>query len=687
MAAKPEPVRGSARPPDDPLVPRQWHLGGEPGRVDIDVRRVWPDHDGRGVDVGIWDDGIDYRHPDLRPSYDRRLHVAVDGTPIDPAPEGPDSMHGTAVAGLIAAARNGVGTVGVAYGAKIAGVDIIYDPVGATNLVRTLESLGRFDVTNHSWTLAPFAANVADRTWDAFFDAWTLSARGGRGGLGTVNVVAAGNGRGEGRHTNDSGMTGTPEVIAVGAVGGDGFVSATSTPGPGLLISAPGEAIWTTDRRGGAGYSDGREPDNPDANYTQAFAGTSAATPIVSGVVALMLDANPRLGWRDVQEILALSARRVGSGIGAAPDGSELFGWQVNGATNWNGGGLHFSNDYGFGLVDALAAVRLAETWTGRRTSADFIDVFADVWSGNRLVPDEPDGGVAITLRSDDAVEIEAVRLLLEVRDGSLGDHEIRLVSPSGTESVLATAGVPGRPSTQDWVYLSNAFRGETAFGDWRVEVVDRTPGGEATLTRARLELFGAAPAAADRFVLTDELSDLAGAGFGHARTLEDSDGGRDVVNAASVGTASRIDLGAGRALVDGVALRLVGIEDAVGGDGADRITGGAGANRLSGGRGDDLLRGGGGSDRLADGAGSDVLAGGAGRDVFLFSRDRSPDRVADFEDGADRIVIAGAGFDDLRIRERQDAVVVVHAGDRILLEAAAPLDARDLTEADFLLA
>jgi subtilisin family serine protease len=80
--------------------------------------------------------------------------------------------------------------------------------------------------------------------------------------------------------------------------------------------------------------------------------GTSFSSPVVSGVAALMLDANPGLGWRDVQEILAATAGRTGSPAG----------WSFNGADNWNGGGMHVSHDYGFGLVDAYAAVRVAES-------------------------------------------------------------------------------------------------------------------------------------------------------------------------------------------------------------------------------------------------------------------------------------------------------------------------------------
>ena len=325
--------------PDDPLLGRQWYLG-NPDGVDLAVRGAWADYAGAGVTVGIWDDGVDYRHPDLNGNYAAGRHVTIAGVRHDPAPESPDSGHGTAVAGLVAAEADGRGTVGVAHRARIVGVDVFHDPTVTANFQRSFEQLDRFDVTNHSWTLGAYVANRVDSNWETFFEGWEASVVAGRGGLGTVNVVAAGNAREQGRHTNDSNMTGMPEAIAVAAVGRDGFVTALSTPGPGLLVSAPGTAIWTTDRPGAAGFSDGgNEAGNTRPGYTATFGGTSAAAPMVAGVVALMLEANPTLGWRDVQAILAYSARHVGSPIGSGPSGAELSPWQVNAAGNWNGGG------------------------------------------------------------------------------------------------------------------------------------------------------------------------------------------------------------------------------------------------------------------------------------------------------------------------------------------------------------
>src|SRR5690606_4185452 len=127
-------------------------------------------------------------------------------------------------------------------------------------------------------------------------------------------------------------------------------------------------------------------------NYTDlpgtGFNGTSAAAPVAAGVAALILEANPGLGYRDVQEILAYSAVRADlisredrmheereyfeSVSGPLPDAirdhqpeaGALLEHSFNSARDWNGGGHMMSHHYGFGRIDALAAVRLAETWS-----------------------------------------------------------------------------------------------------------------------------------------------------------------------------------------------------------------------------------------------------------------------------------------------------------------------------------
>ena len=142
--------------------------------------------------------------------------------------------------------------------------------------------------------------------------------------------------------------------------------------------------------------------------------GTSLSTPEVTGVVALMLQANPGLGWRDVQNILAASATHTGSAIGAAALGTnENSYWFLNDAANWNGGGMHFSNDYGYGMLNAYNAVRMAEVWSlfgSAQTTAN-----EQVWNNSddtdRVIPDNGTLTTSVLLTPSPAISVEHVEL------------------------------------------------------------------------------------------------------------------------------------------------------------------------------------------------------------------------------------------------------------------------------------
>ncbi|MFL6853709.1 MAG: S8 family serine peptidase [Sphingomicrobium sp.] len=621
--------------PSDSMVASQWHLknsgqtGGTAG-IDINVTTVWDDYTGAGVLVAVYDDGVDYTHPDLNDNYDASQQLVIGGTTYSAMPT--TGYHGTAVAGLIAAENDGSGTVGVAYGADITGVPILRSS-NAPDLLASLWEMDRFDIVNNSWGYTtPFQVNASssDSFWQSFEGA-LANAGTGRGGLGTIIVKSAGNNRSSGLDTNYDNFTNHRMVIAVGAVDHNGAVSYYSTPGANLLVVAPsstyGMGLTTTDIAGAAGSNSG--------DYVSNFGGTSAAAPQVSGVVALMLEANPDLGWRDVQEILALSARQVGDPT--ALTGSEKYAWSYNGAGNWNGGGMHFSNDYGFGLVDALAAVRLAESWGLSGTSANEIKVGASA-TMNTAIPDN--GSVVFQLSIPQNILIDHVELTVDILHSNLGDLRITLTSPDGTISIVMDRPLNGTDSSDNLLFRfgSNAFWGESSAGNWTVTITDANGGNVGSVQSISLAAYGDTATANDVYVFTNEYASLAS---DPARsTLTDSDGGIDTLNCAAVTSGSTLDLHSGAScIIAGKSLTIANgtlIEAAWGGDGADVIFGNSSANKLYGARGDDTLEG---------GAADDLIDGGAGNDIARFTGDRSRYTIT-AENGGYRVTDSRSGGD-----------------------------------------
>ena len=337
--AEHRPVAMPAFIPSDPLFsPEQWHLQNPTSEPDINVVDVWDDYTGAGVVVGVIDSGVQHTHYDLNDNYNHDLDFdALDGD-NDAAPPN-NQGHGTSVAGVIAAEQNGLLGVGVAFGAEVAGFRMGFGAQGSVaQETASFEKQVDVDVSNNSWGYNGFFFDNFDDPSNFGFDdsgaAIENAVATGRGGLGTVVVFAAGNSRADGQDANYHSYQNSPYTIAVAAAEIDGTVATSSgvefsTPGAPILVSAGGRAIVTTDMLGSGGFVNG------DA---VSINGTSFSSPTVAGVVALMLEANPNLGYRDIQQIIAYSAQQ---------NHSNSPGWEFNGATNWNGGGLHVSHDYG----------------------------------------------------------------------------------------------------------------------------------------------------------------------------------------------------------------------------------------------------------------------------------------------------------------------------------------------------
>ena len=623
--------------PTDPLLSTQWHLNQTVfGLLDLNVLGVWnpvegPAYTGAGIRTVVIDDGFDYNHQDFD-NYDQGLDFDFEFNSFDPFGTA-SSSHGTAVSGIIGAAADGTGAVGVAFDTSLVGyrtAELISDA-----WLQDIRDAISFAATNALGDVANISQGIANDLNSEFgvgynairFDEIEASimtaVNTGRGGLGMTIVKSAGNSRGGDYDVNADDWTNDTRQVVVAAVNQNGFVSDYSSYGAANLVSGfgtPGEVV-TTDRTGAAGYN--------GTDFTSTFNGTSSAAPMVTGVVSLMYEANAGLGWRDVQSILGVSARHVGSQVGAGIAGAERFAWGFNGADTWNGGGQHFSNDYGYGLVDALAAVRLAETWlitgTGAGVTTSQFTNTMDVRDAPIVIPDANTTGLSFSGTATFNDMVERVTVEMAFSTTFTADMEVYITSPSGTVSQLIADTGGGADFNGTWTFESQAFRGERAGGQWTVRVVDDAAGDTLTVTDIVIRVIGDF-SPDDRYVFTNELSDYAGI-LGHVTNVVDTNFGTDTVNAAAVTTGSVIRLDGVSGLIDGVGMTFANIEHAIGGDGGDQIHGNIqsnqlfgmrGADSLFGGENTDFLYGGTNDDMLDGGLGADTMTGGTGNDTFF---------------------------------------------------------------------
>lgn len=458
----------------DPIFAEQWHVFNvkTPGN-DINVTDVWMQGiTGKGVTACVVDDGLDYDSGDLKNNFFAEGSHDFNDHEDLPTPKLSADTHGTRCAGEIAAGKNNVCGVGLAYDAKISGVRILSGDI--TDLDEALAinyEMQKNDIYSCSWG-PPDDGKTMQAPGILIEKAMVTAVQQGRGGKGSVYVFAAGNGAASDDNCNFDGYTNSIYSITVGAIDMNNkhpyYSEACSAQLVVTYSSGGGDAIHTTD---------------VGANKcTSQHGGTSAAGPIGVGVYALVLQARPDLTWRDVQWLTVMTAVPF----------DEPSDWTKTALDRM------YSHQFGYGKLDAWAIVEKAKDWKLVKPQAWFWSPWMHV---KKPIPEGEQGLASVfevtadMLKEANFERVEHITLTMNVEHQRRGDLSVELISPSGMSSYLSTARRDDEApyGYVDWTFMSVAHWGEAGVGNWTVLIKDTKPGNgkTGTFTDWKLRLWG----------------------------------------------------------------------------------------------------------------------------------------------------------------------------------------------------
>lgn len=454
-------------PPDpvvpytDPLFARQWYLWNrdrDRRGHDLNVLPIWRrGFTGKGIVVAIVDDGVYHQHADLQDAFRSDLSYDFNEQTEQPRPRrSRGDFHGTRCAGqIVAKPNNGICGVGIAPGAQISALRTLS---GAITNVMEAAAVVHKNQEHHiytcSWGPADDGKSI-DAPSKLVLRAFAEGLAYGRQGRGSLYVFAAGNGKAV-DNCNYDGYANGLFALTVGALDVDHRMPPYMEPCPAQLITAYSSndqfRIATTELGGN--------------RCTTRHGGTSAAAPMVTGVLALILEARPDLGWRDIRHILVESAVRVSD---------QDHSWVCNGAGRW------YSYKFGFGKLDALRAFQTAQNWKAVRPPILCSLPRREVVGGRSINGQTPvvidelliNAHVLAHSRLHQLEHLEQVSVHLNIEHSCRGDLVIKLTSPAGTTITLATRRPLDRSDAglRDWTMMTVGFWGEAVSGRWSLQV------------------------------------------------------------------------------------------------------------------------------------------------------------------------------------------------------------------------
>uniref|UniRef100_A0A1B6E0T0 P/Homo B domain-containing protein n=1 Tax=Clastoptera arizonana TaxID=38151 RepID=A0A1B6E0T0_9HEMI len=449
---------------NDPLWSKQWYCNDyrTSSRKPVSDLNVVPLYQagftGQGVKLAVIDDGLEIDHPDLVNNYDASISYDFNEDDDDPTPRDDDgsgsNSHGTRCGGeIVMQANNSICGVGIAYNAKVGGIKILD---GVTSDALEGEALAymckNVDIYVSSWG-PPDDAKTLEYPGEIVTKGLLKGITKGRNGLGSIFTFASGNGKHYGDNCACDGFVQSIYTIAI---------ASASQSGKTTYYGERCSAIMATT------YSSGNKGEEQVASVdlhgkcTVSHTGTSAAAPIAAGIIALILEVNPNLGWRDVQHLLAAT--------------SEVYPLSKNSGWMKNGFGFYVSPDFGFGLMNAYNMAAMAQNWVN--------------------VPDQKKCQLSIGLSSplelttgeivsfqfeteacagtvNEVKYLEHVQVKFDADVPYRGAVVIDITSPSGTKTRILDSRAPDFSTVgfKGWTLTSLHQWGENPTGTWTLDI------------------------------------------------------------------------------------------------------------------------------------------------------------------------------------------------------------------------